>query len=431
MVEIKILQITQSIAVIHTKKQSNEYVLQAKKAIALYYSGRKQIATGVNEHNNQPTPPKLNATKITIRKKESNGEDPIYVKTASIDTAFPTVQKKPISDNLKHETEKKPISGENPWHLPIERLITEIELRHYSRKTLKHYTFWAKKFGAFAKEKNPDEINSNDAREFLSYLTRHTGISAATQRQEFNALLFCFRHGLKKELGDMSGIPRPKTRPYVPATLSKDEVRELIGLLDYPYNLTAKMLYGCGMRIGECLELRVQDINFDTNIITIHRGKGRKDRTVPLPEMIITELRQHLVRVKNLYRFDIENGFDGVFMPDALDKKFKNSGKEFNWYWVFPAKNLTVVPKTGENRRYHIHDTQFQKALKHASLLAAIPKRISPHTLRHSYATHMLQAGYDIRTLQELLGHSDVRTTMIYTHTMQKIVKPIMSPLDF
>jgi integron integrase len=319
---------------------------------------------------------------------------------------------------------------ENAWHKPLELLKTEIELRHYSRKTLKHYTFWAKKFSGFVKSKNPEDISSNDARDFLTYLTRETKVSAATQRQAFNAILFFFRNGLKKELGDISKTPRPKVRPFIPATLSKEEVKTLIALLHYPFNLMAKVMYGCGLRLGECAGLRVQDLNFDTGMLTIHRGKGGKDRAVPLPRSIIDELKAHLSRVRNLYQMDIKDGFDGVFMPDALDKKFKNAGKEFNWYWFFPAKSLTHVLKTGENRRYHLHDTNFQKALKRAVQIAALTKRITPHTLRHTFATHLLQAGYDIRTLQELLGHSDVRTTMIYTHTMQKNAKPVISPLD-
>jgi integron integrase len=336
-----------------------------------------------------------------------------------------------IAGSYENQSAQKYSNLTDSWNLAIDRLIAEIDLRHYSRKTLKHYTFWAKKFSAFAKDKNPEGISSNEIRKFLTHLTQNTGISAATQRQAFNALLFFCRHALKLELGDISDTPRPKTKPFIPSTLSRDEVKTLIGLLAYPYNLMAKVMYGCGLRLSECTGLRVQDINFDTKMLTVHRGKGSKDRALPLPTSIIIELKAHLTRVKNLYRIDITNGFSGVFMPEAFDKKSKNAGREFNWYWVFPAKNLTLVPKTKEQRRFHIHETNFQKALKKASRAAAIPKRVSPHTLRHSFATHLLQAGYDIRTLQELLGHSDVRTTMIYTHTIQKDTKPIMSPLDF
>jgi integron integrase len=409
------------------KKQSNEFIQQAESAISCFYKRKKIIPVNLNAPAERLASENIKTAKNDKRvyeiQKGNQKSNNIYA------PILPRIKQATDPDETDHKI--PPAVRENPWHLPLERLTTEIELRHYSRKTLKHYTFWAKKFSAFVTDKNPAEINSNDAREFLTYLTRHSGISAATHRQAFNALLFYYRHGLKRELENISDTPRPKARPYIPATLSKDEVHTLIGLLEYPYNLIGKILYGCGMRIGEGIGLRVQDINFDTQMITIHRGKGRKDRSLPLPRTVIAELQQHFNRVGNLYRLDIKNGFDGVFMPDALDRKSKNSGKEFNWYWVFPAKNLTVVPKTGENRRFHVHETLFQKALKQASRTAAIPKRVSPHTLRHSFATHMLQAGYDIRTLQELLGHSDVRTTMIYTHTIQKDAKPIMSPLDF
>jgi integron integrase len=386
------------------KKQPNEYILQAQQAIQCYFNSLK---------TKQNPPMNQSAAKS---RKPSESISP------------PANQAKRVMENPR-EIERKS-NDQLDWNGHIELLVNEIALRHYSRKTLKNYQFWARKFGAFFNDKAPAEISSEDARKFLTHLTRNTTVSAATQRQAFNAILFFYRHGLRKEMGDIADTPRPKRKPFIPATLSRDEVKTLIGLLEYPCNLMARIMYGCGLRLGECAGLRVQDINFDANLITIHRGKGGKDRTVPLPKSILSDLHTHLSRVKNLYRLDAKNSFDGVFMPDALDRKSGNFGKEFSWYWVFPAKNLTTVPKTGENRRFHLHETVFQKALKAASRTAAIPKRVSPHTLRHSYATHLLQAGYDIRTLQELLGHSDVRTTMIYTHTIQKDAKPVMSPLD-
>jgi integron integrase len=408
------------------KKQSDDYILQAKQAIWFYYNSIK-IA--------QNDPSFSGNVKIVIAKKNNSTpttEIPKSIREPSKipSSSFSMQLQNKTSKNGVREAERKPVAGHD-WNRQIDLLVDEIGLRHYSRKTLKNYRFWARKFCAFVKDKNPDEITSDDARRFLTHLTRNTTISSATQRQAFNAILFFYRHGLKKELGDIADTPRPKRKPYIPATLSRDEVRTLIGLLGYPCNLMAQVMYGCGLRLGECAGLRVQDLNFDTDMVIIHRGKGGKDRTIPLPKSILSELKAHFLRVKNLYRLDIKNDFDGVFMPDAFDRKSKNSGKEFNWYWVFPARNLTAVPQTGENKRFHLHETAFQKALKQASRTAAIPKRISPHTLRHSFATHLLEAGYDIRTLQELLGHSDVRTTMIYTHTIQKDAKPIISPLDF
>jgi integron integrase len=261
-------------------------------------------------------------------------------------------------------------------------------------------------------------------------LTNGLKVSASSQRQAFNSLLFFFRHVLKIEPGDLSDTPRPKVKAYIPPVLSKEEVKTIIGLMEYPFDLMAKVMYGCGLRLSECTGIRVQDLNFDTETLTVRRGKGDKDRTIPLPKSIVPELQSHLRRVKNVHRIDVSKGFNGVFMPYAFDKKAKNAATEFNWYWLFPAKSLTDIFETEEKRRYHQHETNFQKAFKEASRKAQIPKRVTPHILRHSFATHLLQAGYDIRTIQELLGHSDVRTTMIYTHTIKREVKEVISPLD-
>jgi site-specific recombinase XerD len=193
-----------------------------------------------------------------------------------------------------------------------------------------------------------------------------------------------------------------------------------------------KLLYGCGLRLFECLNLRVQNFNFDERILTVHDGKGKKDRAVPLPQTIISELKAHLENVKDLHQRDIDGGYAGAFMVGLLDKKYKNAGKDLIWQWFFPAKTLTLVPEARELRRYHLHETHVQKAIKRAVRKAKLLKRVSAHTFRHSFATHLLQANYDIRTIQELLGHSDVRTTMIYTHAIKSMtIKEAKSPLDF
>jgi len=200
----------------------------------------------------------------------------------------------------------------------------------------------------------------------------------------------------------------------------------------YPYELVVKLLYGCGLRLSECVNLRVQDINFDAGIVTVHEGKGKKDRTVPLPQTILPELKKHLNFVIDLHQKDLKSGYHGAFLPGSLEKKYKNAPKELVWQWFFPAKTLTHIPETGEYRRYHLHHTHVQKAVKGAVGRAKIAKRASCHTFRHSFASHLLQANYDIRTIQELLGHSDVRTTMIYTHTIKsRTIKEAKSPLDF
>jgi len=244
--------------------------------------------------------------------------------------------------------------------------------------------------------------------------------------------LFMFRHVLDKEFGKIDGIVRAKRKPYIPVVLSRDEVDRIIALLKHPYRLIISLMYGCGLRISECLSLRVQSFNFDMKILTIHDGKGQKDRTVPLPDALMEVLKAQLNRVIEQHERDCRAGFDGVFLPGQLEKKYRDASRELVWQWFFPAKGLTVVPETKERRRYHIHDSALQKALRAAVKKAKIPKRVTSHTFRHSFASHLLQANYDIRTIQELLGHSDIRTTMMYTHTVKSVTrKEAISPLDF
>ncbi len=214
--------------------------------------------------------------------------------------------------------------------------------------------------------------------------------------------------------------------------LSRAEIDLIFDHLDEPVDLIAKLLYGCGLRLFECLNLRVQDLNFDTGILTVHDGKGKKDRTVPIPESIVEELKRQLQKVAITHEADLKAKFSGTFLPDQLDRKYKNAAKEFIWQWFFPAQSLTTLSNSKEKRRYHVHESVVQKALKQAVNDARITKRATAHTFRHSFASHLLQANYDIRTIQELLGHSDIRTTMIYTHTVQsRTLKQTKSPLDF
>jgi len=305
-------------------------------------------------------------------------------------------------------------------------------VRHYSNKTLKSYGTWIKQFRYFAHPKDPDLLTPDDVKAFLTDLAVEKNVSASSQNQAFNALLFFFRHVLNREFGKIDGVVRAKQKLNIPVVLSKDEVNCVIRELQYPFNLIVKLLYGCGLRSFECLKLRVNNFNFDDRILTVHDGKGKKDRTVPLPKTIISELKEHLVRVNNLYQLDLTDEFDGAFMFGQIEKKYKNAGKEFIWQWFFPAKTITYVSDTKEKRRYHMHETHLQKAIKRAVKKANITKRATAHTFRHSYASHLLQANYDIRTIQQLLGHSDIRTTMKYTHTApSKTLKEAMSPLDF
>ena len=318
------------------------------------------------------------------------------------------------------------------WTGVFAELKSVIKIRHYSPATLRTYSGWTRKFQAFIKSKDPRLVSTDDVKAFLSSIAVERGVSASSQNQAFNALLFLFRNVLGKEFGKIDGVARAKRKPYIPVVLSRDEVLRVIECLQYPYKLIVSLMYGCGLRISECLSLRVQNFNFDMKILTIHDGKGRKDRTVPIPDILMEELQAHLQRVIELHEQDCRSGFDGVFLYGLLEKKYKNAAKELIWQWFFPARSLTLVPETNERRRYHIHETALQKALRKGVRKAQIPKRVTSHTFRHSFASHLLQANYDIRTIQELLGHSDVRTTMIYTHTVKSVtLKEAKSPLDF
>jgi integron integrase len=325
----------------------------------------------------------------------------------------------------------RPISGAS-WKAEYSRLADEIHVRHYSSKTLKTYQGWIQKLQTFTHSKPTELLSTDDVKEFLTFLAVKRKVSVTTQNQAFNALLFFYRHVLHKEFGKVDGVVRAKRKPYIPVVLSREEINAVLKHLAPPYDLVVKLLYGCGLRLFECLGLRVQCMNFDAGILTVHDGKGQKDRTVPLPQTILPELRAHLESLKDLHQWDLNRGYAGVFLVNALEQKYKNAAREFIWQWFFPAKQLSKENKTGEYRRYHLHETHVQKAIKQAVSAARICKRASAHTFRHSFASHLLQGNYDIRTIQELLGHSDVRTTMIYTHTVKSVtIKEAQSPLDF
>jgi integron integrase len=321
---------------------------------------------------------------------------------------------------------------EDPWEAAIQSLTNEIRVRHYSQKTLKTYTTWVYKLRSYSQKDDPQTLTTADVKSFLTFLAVQKHMAASSQNQAFNALLFFFRHVLGQEFGQIEGVVRAKQRPYIPVVLTREEIDTIIRHLTPPYDLVVQLLYGCGLRLFECLELRVNAFNFDFGILTIHDGKGKKDRTVPLPQKLLPELNKQLEKVKALHAKDLEAGYDGVFMFDRIEQKYPNSARELVWQWFFPATYLTHIPETGQRKRYHLHESHVQKAIRHAVKKAQIPKRVTSHTFRHSFASHLLQANYDIRTIQELLGHSDVRTTMIYTHTIKsQTQKEAKSPLDF
>lgn len=311
------------------------------------------------------------------------------------------------------------------------KLANEIQARHYSRKTLKAYADWSRKFQLYLKHKPPADLTPADVKAYLTYLAVNCKVSASTQNQAFNALLFLFRHILKTDFGDHKDVPRAKRSSYIPVVLTRQEVDAVLLHLTHPYVLVIKLLYGCGLRLFECLKLRVQNFNFDEGVLTVMDGKGKKARTVPIPRSIEQELLEQIARVKALHDEDLRGGYAGVLLEDALDRKYRNAAKDLIWQWFFPQRNLTFIPDANELRRFHLNDSDVQEPLYQAVRKAGIAKRITSHTFRHSYATHLLQANYDIRTIQTLLGHADVRTTMIYTHCVpSRTIKELKSPLD-
>jgi integron integrase len=323
--------------------------------------------------------------------------------------------------------------SESPaWDKVISDLSNEIKTRHYSRKTLKAYAEWIRKFQGFLRNKFPEELSETDVKAYLTYLAVKCKVAASTQNQAFNSLLFLYRHILKKDFGDHKDVPRAKKSKYIPVVLSRREIDAVLKHLSYPYDLVVKMLYGCGLRLFECLKLRVQNFNFDEGILSIQDGKGKKSRTVPIPQTITAELLEQLETVRKLHDTDLKAGYSGAFLDDLLEKKYPKAAKDFIWQWFFPQQSLTPVPAKKELRRYHLHESHVQEALYEAVRRARLTKRVTAHTFRHSFATHLLQANYDIRTIQTLLGHSDVRTTMIYTHCIpSRTLKEAKSPLDF
>lgn len=298
----------------------------------------------------------------------------------------------------------------------LDQLRDAVTVRHYSRDTLKAYTHWVKRFIYFHGIRHPKDMGAPEVTSFLTHLAVKEKISASTQNQAFNALLFLYKKVLKIDLGDIDAV-RAKRYRNIPVVLTRDEVRALLDHLRGPYWLVAILLYGSGLRIEcECMKLRVQDVDLDRLLITVRQGKGKKDRVVPFPVCAVERMRRHLESVKKIHEQDLRDGFGAVEMPDALDRKYPHDSKEWGWQWVFPATGRYRIPGTLIQRRHHLHETAVQKAIKAAARKAGITKRVKPHTLRHCFATHLLEAGRNIREIQELLGHASLETTMIYTH---------------
>jgi integron integrase len=303
-------------------------------------------------------------------------------------------------------------------------------LRHLSLRTEDAYWNWIKRFILFHQKRHPREMGSEEITAFLTHLAVEGRVAASTQNQAFNALLYLYRQVLKLELSDIKGVVRARQSRHLPVVLTRDETEAIIVRLTHTNRLIASLLYGSGLRLMEAIRLRVKDIDFARHELIVRDGKGEKDRITMLPQSLGAALELHLKDVKRLHEQDLKAGAGDVYLPYALERKYKNAGREFGWQYMFPDSKLSNDPRTGKRRRHHVLELNVQRAVKKAVKEAGINKNATCHTFRHSFATHVLEAGYDIRTVQELLGHKDVRTTMIYTHVLNRGGRGVRSPLD-
>ncbi len=312
----------------------------------------------------------------------------------------------------------------------LDQVRHALRLRHRSPRTESAYVHWIRRFILFHGKRHPAGLGAEDVRAFLTYLAVEAKVSASTQNQAMSAVVFLYREVLERDLGDFSGRVRAREPQRVPVVLSRSEVRALLAMLRGVEKLIASLLYGSGLRLLEALTLRVKDVDFERRELRLRRAKGEKDRVALLPEATLAPLRDHLASVRSMHERDLAAGFGAVALPDALARKYPSAPREWAWQWVFPATRRYFDPSARSERRHHLHETVVQRAVKRAVAAAGIAKRASCHTLRHSFATHLLESGTDIRTLQELLGHASVQTTMIYTHVLNRGGRGVRSPLD-
>ncbi len=313
----------------------------------------------------------------------------------------------------------------------LDQYRERIRLKHYSPRTEKAYVGWVREYILFHHKRHPREMGITEINQFLTHLVTERNVSPSTQNQALCAILFLYHNLLNIKLNETElAFVRPERESRVPTVLSAPEARAIITNLTGAYKLMAQIMYGSGLRLMECLQLRVKDIDFANRCILVYDGKGRKDRVTMLPDSITAPLREHLCRVRALHQKDLSLGLGLVHIPDGMYKHDPTAQKQWIWQYVFPTSTLCTDPETGKTYRHHIHETALQRSIRAAAGLAQVDKRVTSHTFRHSFATHLLQNGYDIRTVQELLGHKDVRTTMIYTHVIQRSGLAVKSPLD-
>lgn len=312
----------------------------------------------------------------------------------------------------------------------LDQVRNVIRRKHYSFRTERTYIDWIRRFILFHRKRHPSEMAETEVTEFLTSLARDSNVAASTQNQALSALLFLYKEVLKQEIGWLDGVERAKRPARLPVVLTRDEVTKIFAQLHGTHRLMAGLLYGSGLRLMECVRLRVKDVDFGYAHVVVRDGKGGKDRVTMLPVNLARALERHLQKVKAQHDEDLEAGLGSVFLPAALQKKYPSAPKEWRWQYVFPSSRISLDPRSQERRRHHVEESSLQMAMKKAVRAAGIFKPATCHSLRHSFATHVLENGYDIRTVQELLGHKDVSTTMIYTHVLNKPGLGVKSPLD-
>jgi len=312
----------------------------------------------------------------------------------------------------------------------LDQVRDAIRRRHYSIRTEETYIHWIKRYIFFHGKRHPREMGEAEVTAFLNHLARERRVASSTQNQALSAILFLYKEALGRPLGSLEGLEWARRPARVPTVLTTGEVQRLLSHIEGTKWLMASLLYGAGLRLRECLKLRVKDIDLEYRQIIVRDGKGAKDRVTVLPQAVIEPLKLHLVRVHALHEKDLADGYGDVELPDALARKYPRAAYEWGWKFVFPSYKLSTDPRTGVIRRHHVFENFLARAVKQAARSAGIFKHVSSHTLRHSFATHLLESGYDIRTVQELLGHDSVETTMIYTHVMNKGGRGVTSPLD-
>ena len=305
-----------------------------------------------------------------------------------------------------------------------------IRRKHYSFRTEQTYVGWIRRFILFHRKRHPSEMAEAEVTEFLTYWAREGNVAAATQNQALSALLFLYKEVLKQEIGWLDGVERAKRPARLPVVLTKEEVRKIFAHLHGTHRLMAGLLYGSGLRLMECVRLRVKDVDFGYAHVVVRDGKGAKDRVTMLPINLAQGLERHLQKVKVQHDEDVEAGLGSVYLPTAIERKYPNAEREWSWQYIFPSPRISIDPRSQKKRRHHVEESSLQLAVKKAVGASGISKPATCHSLRHSFATHLLENGYDIQTVQELLGHKDVSTTMIYTHVLNKPGVGVKSPLD-